>query len=246
MLIIPAIDIKGGKCVRLEQGLMHRETVFSQNPVKMAVQWEAKGAKRLHLVDLDGAVQGAPVNRELIKGIAEELSIPVELGGGIRSLDHMEEYFDMGVADIVMGSAAYRNPDLIKVACARFPGRIIVGVDSRGGFVAVQGWTESTTVSAIDMAKRFEGIGVKSFIFTDITRDGMKSGPNIDATRSFARATTLPVIAAGGVSSIKDIEDLLPLQGDGVSGIIIGRALYDGSIELGTAIDMMEKRGRSL
>jgi phosphoribosylformimino-5-aminoimidazole carboxamide ribotide isomerase len=246
MLVIPAIDIKGGKCVRLEQGLMNQETVFSEDPLKTAFQWEAKGAKKIHLVDLDGAVQGAPVNKDLIKRIAEKLAIPVELGGGIRSMDHMQEYFDMGVADIIMGSAAYRNPDLIKVACARFPGRIIVGIDARGGFVAVQGWTESTAFSAIDMAKKFEGIGVKSFIFTDITRDGMKSGPNIEAIRSFARATTLPVIAAGGVSSIKDIEDLLPLQGDGVSGVIIGRALYDGSIELDMVIDMMEKRGRSL
>jgi len=239
MLIIPAVDIKDGKCVRLEQGAMERETIFSAHPEQMAVQWEMKGATKLHIVDLDGAVSGRPVNKKIIQRIAESISIPVELGGGIRSLDAIEEYISLGVADVIIGSAAYKDPDLVKEACERFRGRIIVGIDARDGRVAVQGWTESTGVSAIDLAKGFEGVAVAALIYTDIARDGMKSGPNIESIRSFARATALPVIAAGGVSSLKDIEELLLLQKDGVSGIIIGRALYDRSIELDKAIEMV-------
>jgi len=243
MLIIPAVDIKDGRCVRLEQGKMERETIFSEHPEKMAIQWERKGAKKIHIVDLDGAVSGRPVNTKIIQRITESISIPVELGGGIRSLDAIEEYISLGIADVIVGSAAYSDPDLVKEACKRFPGRIIVGIDARDGRVAVQGWTESTGVSAIDLAKVFEGVGVTALIYTDIARDGMKSGPNIESIRSFASATALPVIAAGGVSSLKDIEELLLLQADGVSGIIIGRALYDGSIELDKAIEMIEKKG---
>jgi phosphoribosylformimino-5-aminoimidazole carboxamide ribotide isomerase len=243
MLIIPAVDIKDGKCVRLEQGKMERETIFSEHPEQMAIQWERKGAKKIHIVDLDGAVSGRPVNTKIIQRITESISIPVELGGGIRSLDAIEEYISLGIADVIVGSAAYNYPDLVRKACKRFPGRIIVGIDARDGRVAVQGWTESTGVSAIDLAKVFEGVGVTALIYTDIARDGMKSGPNIESIRSFASATALPVIAAGGVSSLKDIEELLLLQADGVSGIIIGRALYDGSIELDKAIEMIEKKG---
>lgn len=242
MLIIPAVDIKGGKCVRLEQGAMDRETVYSEHPEQMAIQWEMKGAKKLHLVDLDGAVSGRPVNKKTIQRITENLSIPVELGGGIRSLDAMEEYMGLGVDDVIIGSAAYKDPDLVRSACERFPGRIIVGIDARDERVAVQGWTESTGVSAIEMAKGFEGVGVKSFIYTDITKDGMKCGPNIESIRSFARATALPVIAAGGVTSIKDIEELLRLRGDGVRGIIIGRALYDGVIDLEYILHVVNNR----
>ncbi|MBW2311790.1 MAG: 1-(5-phosphoribosyl)-5-[(5-phosphoribosylamino)methylideneamino]imidazole-4-carboxamide isomerase [Deltaproteobacteria bacterium] len=232
MLIIPAVDIKGGKCVRLEQGAMDRETVFSEHPEQMALQWERKGAKKLHLVDLDGAVAGRPVNKKAIQGITERLSIPVELGGGIRSLDAIEEYIDLGIHEVIIGSAAYKDPDLVRAACERFPGRIVVGIDARDEHVAVQGWTESTNVSAVEMAKGFEGVGVTSLIYTDIARDGMKSGPNIESIKSFVRATSLPVIAAGGISSVKDIEELVGLQGDGLRGIIIGRALYDGIINL--------------
>lgn len=242
MLIIPAVDIKGGKCVRLEQGAMDRETIFSEHPEQMAIQWEMKGAKKLHIVDLDGAVTGRPVNKKFIQRITESLSIPVELGGGIRSLDAIEEYIDLGIDDVIIGSAAYKDPDLVTAACERFPGRIIVGIDTRDEHVAVQGWTESTDVSAIEMAKGFEGVGVKSFIYTDIARDGMKSGPNIESIRSFARATTLPVIAAGGVTSIKDIEELLTLKVDGLGGVIIGRALYDGVIDLEYILHVVNKR----
>jgi phosphoribosylformimino-5-aminoimidazole carboxamide ribotide isomerase len=239
MLIIPAVDIKAGKCVRLEQGAMERETVFSAHPEQMAIQWEMKGATKLHIVDLDGAVSGRPVNKKIIQRIAESISIPVELGGGIRSLDIIEEYIGLGIDELIIGSAAYNDPDLVGAACERFPGRIIVGIDARDGRVAVHGWTEATGVSAIELAKGFEGAGVTSLIYTDIARDGMKSGPNIESIRSFARATALPVIAAGGVSSLKDIKELLLLQKDGVSGIIIGRALYDRSIELDKAIEMI-------
>lgn len=242
MIIIPAVDIKGGKCVRLEQGLMNRETIFSGQPEQMALQWEKGGAQRLHLVDLDGAIQGAPVNKGVIKKVIEVLSIPVELGGGIRSLDAIEEYLSLGITDIIIGTEAYKNPNLVKMACERYPGRIIIGIDSKDGYVAVEGWTEPTGVAAIDMANRFEGMGVKSIVLTDIKRDGMKSGPNLDAIRRFAKNTNLPVIVAGGISSIKDIEDLMPLEEYGVSGVIIGRAIYDGSIKIAQAINIIGKR----
>lgn len=242
MLIIPAVDIKDGKCVRLEQGAMDRETVFSEHPEQMAIQWEMKGAQKLHLVDLDGAVSGRPVNKKAIQRITESLSIPVEVGGGIRSLDTIEEYIGLGVDEVIIGSAAYKDPDLVRKASERFPGRIIVGIDARDERVAVQGWTESTGASAIEIAKGFEGVGVISIIYTDIARDGMKSGPNIESIRRFARATTLPVIAAGGVTSIDDIEELLGLQGDGLRGIIIGRALYDGVIDLEYILHVVNNR----
>jgi len=242
MLIIPAVDIKDGKCVRLEQGVMERETVFSAHPEQMAVQWEIKGATKLHIVDLDGAVSGRPVNKKVIRRIAESISIPVEIGGGIRSLDTIEEYIGMGIDEVIIGSAAHNDPDLVKAACGRFPGRIIVGIDARDGRVAVHGWTESTGISALDLAKGFEGEGVTSLIYTDIARDGMKSGPNIESIRSFVRATRIPVIAAGGVATIQDIEDLLSLETDGLQGIIIGRALYDGVIDLKNILYIVNKK----
>jgi phosphoribosylformimino-5-aminoimidazole carboxamide ribotide isomerase len=241
VVIIPAVDIKDGKCVRLEQGAMDRETVFSAHPEQMAVQWEMKGAGKLHLVDLDGAVSGRPVNKQIIQRIAESVSIPVEVGGGIRSLDTIEEYIGLGVAEVIIGSSAYKNPDLVAAACERFPGRIIVGIDAKDGRVAVQGWTESTGVSAIDLAKEFEGGGVTALIYTDIARDGMKTGPNIESIRGMVRKTRIPVIAAGGVATIQDIEDLLILEADGVKGIIIGRALYDGFLSLEDILYVVNK-----
>jgi len=241
MLIIPAIDIKNGRCVRLEQGAMDRETVFSAHPEQMAIQWEMQGATKLHIVDLDGAVSGRPVNKKIIKRIAKSISIPVELGGGIRSLDTIEEYMGLGVAEVIIGSAAYKNPDLVAAACERFPGRIIVGIDAKDGRVAVQGWTESTGVSAIELAKEFEGGGVTALIYTDIARDGMKTGPNIESIMGIVRTITIPVIAAGGVATIQDIEDLLTLEADGVKGIIIGRALYDGFLSLEDILYVVNK-----
>jgi len=241
LIIIPAIDIKGGKCVRLEQGLMNKETIFSDNPEEMAFQWERKGAKRLHIVDLDGAVYGKPFNKKTIKKILDTVSVPVELGGGIRDLDTIEEYIYLGIDQIIIGTIAYKNPHLVEVACKRYPGKIIVSIDAKDNYVSVEGWTEHTSITAIDLAKRFEDMGIAAFIYTDIQRDGMRSGPNIDGIREFAKGINVGVIAAGGVSSIKDIEDLLTLQKDGVSGIITGRALYDGSIKLEEAIDIIDK-----
>ena len=241
MIIIPAIDIKGGKCVRLEQGVMNSETIFSDHPKEMALQWEIKGARRLHIVDLDGAVYGKPFNKKDIKKILDTVSVPVELGGGIRDLNTIEEYIDLGIDQIIIGTIAYKNPDLVRVACKRYPSKIIVSIDSKGNYVSVEGWTEPTGITAIDLAKRFEGMGIATFIYTDIQRDGMRSGPNIDGIREFAKGINAGVIAAGGVSSIKDIEDLLTLQKDGLSGIITGRALYDGSIKLEEAIDIIDK-----
>ena len=241
MVIIPAVDIKDGKCVRLEQGLMHKETIFSENPEEIALEWERRGAERLHIVDLDGAVYGKPFNKKEIKKILDAVSVPVELGGGIRDLDTIEEYIDLGIDQIIIGTIAYKKLHLVEEACKRYPGKIIVSIDAKNNYVSVEGWTEPTSITAIDLAKRFENMGIAAFIYTDIQRDGMRSGPNIDGIRAFAKGINGGVIAAGGVSSMKDIEDLLTLQKDGVSGIITGRALYDGSIKLEEAIDIIDK-----
>ncbi len=241
MIIIPAVDIKGGKCVRLEQGLMNKETIFSDHPEEMALRWERKGAERLHLVDLDGAVRGKPLNKRAIKNVIDAVSIPVELGGGIRDLDTIEEYINLGIDQIIIGTVAYKNPDLVEEACKRYSGKIIVAIDSKDNYVSVEGWTEPTSIIAIDLAKRFKDIGIAALIYTDIKRDGMRRGPNIDGIREFARGINVGVIAAGGISSIKDIEDLLTLEEDGVSGIITGRALYDGSLKLEEAMDIINK-----
>jgi phosphoribosylformimino-5-aminoimidazole carboxamide ribotide isomerase len=243
MIIIPAVDIKGGKCVRLEQGRMDRETIFSELPEEMALRWEQKGAERLHLVDLDGAVQGKAVNRDVIKRVAAAVTIPVQLGGGIRDLESIEQYINLGVESVILGTQAYREPDFVKQACAEYPGRIIVGIDSRDRYVSVEGWTEATGASAIDLGKKLERFGITAIIYTDIKSDGMKKGPNIAAIREFAQNLDIPVIAAGGIGSIQDIEDVLELEGLGVSGIIIGRALYDGFITLERAIELIKKKG---
>jgi phosphoribosylformimino-5-aminoimidazole carboxamide ribotide isomerase len=242
LIIIPAVDIKGGKCVRLEQGRMDRETVFSDLPEEMALQWERKGAQRLHLVDLDGAVQGRAVNKEAVKRVAAAVSIPLQLGGGIRDLETIGDYISLGVESVILGTQAYKKPDFVKAACAEYPGRIIVGIDSRGNSVSVEGWTESTTVTGVDLGKRFEDLEISAIVFTDITRDGMKKGPNIAATREFAQNVHIPIIAAGGIGSIQDVEDVLALEGDGVRGMIIGRALYDGSICFEKAIDIIKTK----
>jgi len=220
---------------------MDRETIFSDHPEEMALQWERKGARRLHLVDLDGAVYGKPFNKKAIKKILDVASIPVELGGGIRNLETIEEYINLGVDRIIIGTIAYKNPDLVGVACKRYPGKIVVSIDAKDNHVSVEGWTEYTSISALDLAKRFEDMGIATLIYTDIQRDGMRSGPNIDGIREFAQGINVEVIAAGGISSIKDIEELLPLEEDGVNGIITGRALYDGSIKLEEAIDTLNK-----
>lgn len=241
MIIIPAIDLKDGKCVRLSQGRMDQETIYSENPVEMARHWESKGAERLHLIDLNGAVTGRPFHRALIEEIVRSVHIPVEIGGGIRDLSTIEDYICCGAEWVILGTAALRNRSLLIEACERFPGKIILGIDARGGRVAVEGWREETTTEAPVLAKQFEGIGLAAIIFTDIERDGMGSGPNFESTRNLSRSTSIPVIASGGVSRIEDIVKLMELESDGVIGVITGRALYAGSLDLEEAIRLTKK-----
>ncbi len=242
MIVIPAIDLKGGCCVRLEQGVMDRDTVFNENPVEQALEWQRQGAELLHIVDLDGAFAGEPKNRASIEAIVGEIKIPTQLGGGIRDLATIEAYLNMGIGRVIIGTAAQRNPELVKDACKLFPGKIVVGIDAKNGMVAVQGWAEVTGVSAVDLAKRFEGYGVAAIIYTDISRDGMLQGPNIQATKALAEAVAIPVIASGGVSSLKDIENLMAIEGSGVVGVITGKAIYTGSLLLADAVALTKRQ----
>jgi len=236
MLILPAIDLKGGRCVRLQQGEMDRETLFSDHPEEVAGRWESLGAQFLHIVDLDGAVAGRPQNETAIKRILQSTSIPLELGGGIRTLDTVEHYLALGVKRVVLGTIAQKQSALLEEACKKFPGSIAVGIDAREGLVAVEGWKETTAVRAADLVKTMEDKGVETIIFTDIKRDGMMSGPNIESTRAMAEATRIPVIASGGVTTLDHIRELLRLEPSGVQGIIVGRALYEGTINLKDAL----------
>jgi phosphoribosylformimino-5-aminoimidazole carboxamide ribotide isomerase len=236
MMIIPAVDIKDGRCVRLLQGEMDKATVFSNDPAAMAQRWQDMGAELVHLVDLNGAIDKKPRNLSAIEAILAAIRVPVQLGGGIRDMTTIETYLDKGVARIVLGTEAIRNPDLVIQAARAFPGRIVVGIDARDGYVAIEGWTETTATTAIDLARRFEDIGIAAINFTDIRRDGMQSGPNIEATRRLAEAISIPVVASGGVSTIHDIQNLLPLEAIGVQGVITGKALYSGSLDLKAAI----------
>jgi len=242
MIVIPAIDIKDGLCVRLKQGKMNNETVFSNAPEEMAGKWYEKGAERLHLVDLDGATLGRPVNREVIKKIVDSVPIPVQLGGGVRDMTTLETYFGLGLQYIILGTAAHKDPDFVKKACDEFPGRIVLGIDARGDRVAVEGWVEEINMTPVDMAGRFEQMGVSAIIYTDILKDGMRTGPNIESTKKLAVSISIPVIASGGISGIKDVLDLMPLFDDGVIGMITGRALYDGSLDLAEAISIAKAR----
>ena len=236
MIVIPAIDLKEGKCVRLEQGLMERDTVFNDHPGAQARAWQEQGAELLHIVDLDGAFAGEPKNRAAIEEIVNSISIPSQLGGGIRDLATVEAYLSLGIGRVIIGTAAQRNPEFVKEACAKFPGRIVVGIDAKNGMVAVQGWAELTGVTAVELARKFEGFGVAAIIYTDISRDGMMQGPNIEATRQLAEAISIPVIASGGLSSLKDIENLMAIESSGVTGVITGKAIYSGAINLAEAI----------
>ena len=244
MIVIPAIDLKGGRCVRLKQGRMSDETVFSDVPEEMAVKWFEKGAERLHIVDLDGAVQGRPVNRDVIKRIVDSIPIPVELGGGIRDMAILEAYFDLGLHYLILGTVACKNPEFAKSACSVFPGKIILGIDARDDRVAVEGWTEEVDLTPVNMARQFEEAGVSAIIYTDIQRDGMRTGPNVEATRALAKAVKIPVIASGGISGVSDVENIIPLSEDGVIGMITGRALYDGSLDLSEAISVCKGEGQ--
>jgi phosphoribosylformimino-5-aminoimidazole carboxamide ribotide isomerase len=242
MIVIPAIDLKEGKCVRLEQGLMERDTVFSDDPGAQARAWQDQGAELLHIVDLDGAFAGEPKNRGAVEAIVRAVTIPTQLGGGIRDIPTIEAYLDMGIDRVIIGTAAQRNPELVKDACAKFPGRIVVGIDAKNGLVAVQGWAEVTGVTAVELAKQFEGYGVAAIVYTDISRDGMLQGPNIEATKALAEAMSIPVIASGGVSSLQDIINLMAVQSSGVTGVITGKAIYTGALDLAEAIALTKKQ----
>jgi phosphoribosylformimino-5-aminoimidazole carboxamide ribotide isomerase len=236
MLIIPAIDLKEGKCVRLQQGLMDRATVYSDDPATTAKHWESQGAELLHVVDLDGAFAGVPKNLDAIKAIRNAVMMPIEAGGGIRDIATINTLVSIGIDRIILGTAAIENPAFVREACQKFPGKIIVGIDAKDGMVAIKGWAEVTKVKAIDLAKQMQEYGVIATIYTDIKRDGMLSGPNIEATRMLAESLHIPVIASGGVSTMKDIEDLLTVRYSGVSGVITGKAIYSGSLNLREAI----------
>ncbi len=240
MLIIPAIDLKEGKCVRLEQGLMDKATVYSDDPATTAKHWEAEGAELLHVVDLNGAFAGVPKNLAAIKAIRSAVKMPIEVGGGIRDMATVRSLVSIGIDRIILGTAAIENPAFVKEACRGFPGKIIAGIDARDGMVAIKGWAEVTTVKAVDLALRMQGYGVIAIIYTDIKRDGMLSGPNIDATRALAEALHIPVIASGGVHTMKDIENLLTIRSSGVSGVITGKAVYSGSLDLKEAIQFVK------
>ena len=239
MLIIPAIDLKDGRCVRLQQGRMESATVFSDDPVAMAKHWAAEGAKRLHIVDLNGAIAGRPKNEKVIRDIIHAVGdkLPIELGGGIRDLDTIESYLDAGVTWVVIGTAAVKNPGFLSDACYAFPGHIIAGLDAKDGKVAVEGWSKMTGHDVVDLAKKFEEYGVEALIYTDIGRDGMMGGVNIEATLKLAQAIKTPIIASGGLNSVKDVEAICErLVPEGIIGTIAGRALYEGRLDFKEAL----------
>ncbi|HEX3061781.1 MAG TPA: 1-(5-phosphoribosyl)-5-[(5-phosphoribosylamino)methylideneamino]imidazole-4-carboxamide isomerase [Usitatibacter sp.] len=240
MIIIPAIDLKDGACVRLEQGRMQSATVFSREPGKTAAQWCEKGARRLHVVDLDGAMAGKPRNEAAIKSIlgSVDSDIPVQLGGGIRDLDTIERCLDDGVSYVVIGTAAVKNPGFLHEACDAFPGHIIVGLDARDGKVATDGWSKLTGHDVVDLAKRFQDYGVESVIYTDIGRDGMMTGVNIEATVRLAQALVVPVFASGGLASLDDVRALMAVESEGITGCITGRAIYEGKLDFAAAVKL--------
>ena len=238
--LIPAIDLLGGRCVRLSQGRYDQVTVYEDDPSKVAADFASHPLRRLHVVDLDGARAGRPCNREAVAAILREMrGIPVELGGGIRTLASVEEWLELGIDRPILGTAALRDPELVREAGARFPGRIGVGIDARDGQVAVEGWLETSEVDAIEVARRFEDVGVAAIIHTDISRDGMQSGPNFEATRRLAAAVDIPVIASGGVGSEEDVRAAVRHAGQGISGLIVGRALYTGAVDLARALEIV-------
>ncbi len=239
MILYPAIDLKDGRCVRLQQGLMAKATVFSLSPDGQAREFAAQGFTALHVVDLNGAFEGKSANTEAVASILSAVSIPVQLGGGIRSLEAIAFWLSRGVARVILGTAAVRDPRLVREACAQFPGKIAVGIDAKHGRVAVQGWAETADLSALDLAKRFEDSGVVAIIYTDISRDGMLTGLNLDATAELARAVSIPVIASGGLAGIDDIERLLSPAYSIIAGAIAGRALYDGRLDSKKALDLV-------
>ncbi|HEY7221474.1 MAG TPA: 1-(5-phosphoribosyl)-5-[(5-phosphoribosylamino)methylideneamino]imidazole-4-carboxamide isomerase [Candidatus Binatia bacterium] len=241
MLIIPAIDLKDGRCVRLFQGDLEKETVYFEDPVAAARHWLAEGARFIHIVDLNGAVKGYPVHAKEVAAICQEPGLSVELGGGLRSTQAVETALSLGVIRVVIGTAAYDNAEFLRVLCQKFPGKIVAGIDARQGKVAVQGWKETTAMDAVELAKRCEADGASRIIYTDISRDGTRAGVNLDETLKIARAVKIPVIASGGVATLDDIRKLLPLVKEGVEGVIVGEALYSGAITLKEALFIVPK-----
>ena len=239
MLLIPAIDLKDGRCVRLRQGDLQDETVFSENPEKVARHWLEMGAERIHLVDLNGAVAGKPQNAAAVRAIVDAVGseVPVQLGGGIRSLETIERYLDSGVSYVIIGTAAVKSPGFLHDACNAFPGQVIVGLDARDGKVATDGWSKLTKHEVVDLARKFEGYGIEGIIYTDIGRDGMLTGVNIDATVKLAQAVSVPVYASGGVNDLDDIDKLLAVESEGVQGVILGRSLYEGTLDFAAALE---------
>ncbi len=243
MLIIPAIDLKDGHCVRLKQGLMADATVFSEDPAAMAALWVSKGARRLHLVDLNGAFAGKPKNEEAVKAVVKAIGgdIPIQLGGGIRDLDTVERYLDDGISYIILGTAAVKTPGFLHDACYAFPGHIIVGLDAKDGKVAVEGWSKVTGHDVVDLAKKFQDLGVEAIIYTDISRDGMMGGVNVNATVNLARELSVPVIASGGIADLNDVRALCEAEAEGILGAITGRAIYEGTLDFTEAQKLADK-----
>jgi phosphoribosylformimino-5-aminoimidazole carboxamide ribotide isomerase len=239
VILFPAIDLKDGACVRLQQGDMTRATVFHRDPAAQARAFAAQGFEYLHIVDLDGAFAGKPMNAAAVERILAEVTIPVQLGGGIRAIDTIEAWLAKGVTRVIIGTAAVRDPDLVKAAAKHFPGQVAVGLDARDGKVAVQGWAETSELTAYDIAKRFEDVGVAALIYTDISRDGLLTGLNLDATITLAEAVDIPVIASGGLASLDDVRALLQPRARKLAGAIAGRALYDGRLDAGAALALI-------
>jgi phosphoribosylformimino-5-aminoimidazole carboxamide ribotide isomerase len=248
MLIIPAIDLKDGHCVRLKQGQMADATVFSEDPGAMARHWLEQGARRLHLVDLNGAFAGKPRNEAAVKAVVEAVGedIPVQLGGGIRDLDTIERYLDDGVSYIIIGTAAVKTPGLLHDACYAFPGHIMVALDARDGKVAVDGWSKLTGHDVTDLAKKLEDYGVEAIIYTDIGRDGMMAGVNVKATVDLARELSVPVIASGGITNLKDVQALCEVESEGIMGAITGRAIYEGTLNFTEAQKLADRMAEKL
>lgn len=241
MIFFPAIDLKEGRCVRLQRGDMATATVFNENPVDQARIFEEAGCRWLHVVDLDGAFAGRPVNAQAVDAILQAVELPVQLGGGIRTLATAADWLDRGVRRVILGTAALRYPDLVRAACTDFPGRIAVGIDARDGKVAVQGWSEQSEIAALDLARQFEDAGVAAIVFTDIGRDGVLAGPNIAATVDLARAVSIPVILSGGVSTMEDLQAAKEAGEGIIAGVVCGRALYDGRIDVSRAVQLLKR-----
>ena len=241
MILFPAIDLKDGQCVRLKLGDMEQATIFNDNPAAQAKRFESQGFEWLHLVDLNGAFEGRPVNGKAVEEILKAISIPVQLGGGIRDLATIEHWLSRGVTRVILGTIALRDPDIVREACKEFPGEIVVGIDAKAGHVAVEGWGESSSLTAIELGKRFEDVGVSAIVFTDIDRDGILKGINFEKTLELANSVNIPVIASGGLASIKDVERLLQPDCAILEGVISGRAIYDGRLDAKAALKLIRE-----